>query len=117
MSEVTVVFHSISGNTRKMAEAIGEGARSTTGTEVQVKEGLEATVEDFVQCDGSRWDRQTTSAPWQAALRISSTEPTIRHKERSPGSLAFIRQRWRPTVCRHRISPKNGRCIQAESGC
>jgi len=52
MSKVLVVFHSMAGNTRKIAEAIGEGARSATGTQAQVKEGLEATVEDFVDRNG-----------------------------------------------------------------
>jgi len=52
MPKALVVYHSISGKTRRMAEAVGEGARGVTGTEVEVKEGLEATVEDLLNCDG-----------------------------------------------------------------
>lgn len=52
MSKVLVVYHSISGNTRQMAEEVAEGARSVSGTEVEVKEGLEATIDDLLECDG-----------------------------------------------------------------
>ena len=40
MSKVIVVYYSISGNTHQMAEAVAEGARSVSGTEAEVKEGL-----------------------------------------------------------------------------
>lgn len=52
MPKVLVVYHSMSGNTRQMAEAVAEGARSVSGTDVEVKEGLEATIDDLLQCDG-----------------------------------------------------------------
>ena len=52
MPKVLVVYHSMSGNTRQMAEAVAEGARSVSGTEAEVKEGLQATIEDLLECDG-----------------------------------------------------------------
>ena len=52
MSKVLVVYYSISGNTRQMAEAVAEGARSVSGTEAEVKEGLQATIDDLLECDG-----------------------------------------------------------------
>ena len=52
MGKVLVVYHSLSGNTEKMAKAVAEGAKSVTGTEVVVKKALEATLEDLIECDG-----------------------------------------------------------------
>lgn len=52
MSKVLVVYHSMSGNTRQMAEAVADGARSVSGTEVIIKAGLEATIDDLLECAG-----------------------------------------------------------------
>lgn len=51
MGKVLVVYYSLSGNTRAMAHAVAEGAREVAGTEVWLKTGLEATVEDLLGCD------------------------------------------------------------------
>jgi len=50
MASVLVVYSSMSGNTRKMAEALAEGARAA-GAGVTLKTGLEATPEDLLACD------------------------------------------------------------------
>jgi multimeric flavodoxin WrbA len=52
VARILVVYHSLAGNTKKMAEAVAEGARSVSGTEVVVKTGLEATIDDLLMCDG-----------------------------------------------------------------
>ena len=52
MAKVLIVYHSIGGNTAKMAEAVAEGARSVEGTEVALKTGIEADVDDLLACDG-----------------------------------------------------------------
>lgn len=51
MAHVLIVYHSLGGNTKKMAEAAAEGARGVSGTEVTVKTGLEATIDDLLGCD------------------------------------------------------------------
>jgi len=51
MAKVLVVYHSLGGNTKKMAEAVAEGARGVDGTEVTVKTGLEAGIDDLLGCD------------------------------------------------------------------
>lgn len=51
MATVFVVYHSLGGNTRRMAEAVAEGARSVSGTEVTLKTGLEAGIDDILTCD------------------------------------------------------------------
>jgi len=52
MAKVLVVYHSLGGQTKKMAEAVAEGAGTVAGTRVSLKTGLEATVEDLLSCDG-----------------------------------------------------------------
>ena len=51
MAKVLIVFHSQSGNTKAAAEAVAQGAKDVNGTEVVVKEGLQATTEDLLSCD------------------------------------------------------------------
>jgi len=51
MGEVLIVYHSQSGNTKAAAEALAQGAREVSGTEVVIKEGLHATKEDLLSCD------------------------------------------------------------------
>lgn len=52
MNKILVLFDSGSGNTRKMAELVAEGARSITDTEVRLRSVDEATAEDVIWCDG-----------------------------------------------------------------
>ena len=52
MAKVLIVYHSQSGNTEAAAEAVAEGAKEVSGTEVVIKEALRATTEDLLACDG-----------------------------------------------------------------
>lgn len=51
MAKILIVYHSLSGNTKKMAESVAEGARGVSETEVTIKTGLEATIDDLLTCD------------------------------------------------------------------
>lgn len=51
MSKILVVYHSLSGNTEKMAKAYEEGAKSVPGIEVVLKKAFDATLEDLLGCD------------------------------------------------------------------
>ncbi len=51
MARVLIVYHTLSGNTEKMAQAFAEGARSVQGTEVVIKKALDATLDDLLNCD------------------------------------------------------------------
>lgn len=51
MARVLVVYHSLSGNTKKAAEIVAEGARSVAGAEVVLKQASEAGEKDLVSCD------------------------------------------------------------------
>lgn len=48
---VLVLYHSETGNTRELAEAVAEGARRVIGSEVSLKTVDEATNEDLEACD------------------------------------------------------------------
>jgi len=52
MAKILIVYHSQTGKTQKMAEAVAEGAKSIEGVEVILKKAAEATVEDLLTADG-----------------------------------------------------------------
>ena len=52
MSMILVIFHSDTGNTRKLAELVGEGARSVQGTEVKLVNASELNYDEAASADG-----------------------------------------------------------------
>ena len=50
--KILVVYHSQSGNTQKMAEAVAKGAGSVKNVRVILKKAADATLEDLIDCDG-----------------------------------------------------------------
>jgi flavodoxin short chain len=50
MSNILIIYHSQSGNTEKMAKAIGEGA-SSAGATVTLKKVIDAVADDLLNCD------------------------------------------------------------------
>ena len=52
MARILIVYHSQTGNTERMAEAVAEGARGIEGTEAILKRAGETVTEDFVSADG-----------------------------------------------------------------
>jgi NAD(P)H dehydrogenase (quinone) len=48
---VLIAYHSLSGNTEKMAEAVAEGARSVSGTTVRMKRVGDVTAEELFAAD------------------------------------------------------------------
>jgi multimeric flavodoxin WrbA len=52
MAKILIVYHSQTGKTRKMVEAVAEGAKSIEGVEVILKKAAEATAEDLLAADG-----------------------------------------------------------------
>ena len=51
MTKVLIVYHTLSGNTEKMAKAFADGAKSVPGNEVVLKKAFDATLEDLLGCD------------------------------------------------------------------
>jgi flavorubredoxin len=52
MARILIVYHSLTGHTKRMAEAVAEGAVSIEGTEVILKIAGEAGTEDLIAADG-----------------------------------------------------------------
>ncbi|KFO68910.1 flavodoxin [Smithella sp. SCADC] len=52
MAKILIVYHSQTGKTQKMAQAVAEGAKSIEGVEVILKKAADATVEDLLTADG-----------------------------------------------------------------
>ena len=50
MSKVLIIYHSLSGNTEKMARAVAEGAASS-GAIVNLKKAADANADDMLNCD------------------------------------------------------------------
>ncbi len=49
--QVLVTYHSLSGHTEKMAEAVAEGVKSVPGTTVMMKRVGDVTADDLFSCD------------------------------------------------------------------
>lgn len=52
MNKILVLFDSASGNTRRMAELVAEGAATIRDTEVRLRSLDEASADDVIWCDG-----------------------------------------------------------------
>jgi multimeric flavodoxin WrbA len=52
MARILIVYHSQTGNTRRMAEALAEGAAGIEGTAVRLQRAEETVTEDLVAADG-----------------------------------------------------------------
>jgi len=50
--QILILYHSKGGNTRKLAERIGEGVESVSGVKAQLKSTQEVKREDFVDSAG-----------------------------------------------------------------
>jgi multimeric flavodoxin WrbA len=52
MTKILIVYHSQTGHTQKMAEAVADGAKAIEGVEVILKKASDATLDDLVTCSG-----------------------------------------------------------------
>jgi multimeric flavodoxin WrbA len=52
MARILIVYHSQTGHTEKMANAVAEGAKSIEGVEVILKKAADAVLEDLLAADG-----------------------------------------------------------------
>lgn len=52
MTRILIVYHSQTGHTRQMAEAVCDGAKDIDGVEVILKKACDATIDDLLTCDG-----------------------------------------------------------------
>lgn len=52
MKTLLIVYHSLTGGTRQMAEAAYRGAAAEPGVKVRIKQAQDAVAEDVLQADG-----------------------------------------------------------------
>ena len=52
MTRILIVYHSQTGHTGQMAQAVCEGAKAIDGVEVVLKKAAEARLDDLLACDG-----------------------------------------------------------------
>ena len=52
MAKILIIYHSQTGNTEKMANAVAVGAKSIDGVEVILRKAGDATLEDLLTADG-----------------------------------------------------------------
>ena len=52
MIKILVIYHSQTGNTKTMAEAVTRGANSVPNVRASMKTASEATLEDLLECHG-----------------------------------------------------------------
>ncbi|MDD4357317.1 MAG: NAD(P)H-dependent oxidoreductase [Smithellaceae bacterium] len=52
MIKILIVYHTQTGHTKQMADAVYEGAKAIDGVEVILKKAGDATIDDLLTCDG-----------------------------------------------------------------
>ena len=52
MITILIIYHSQTGKTKKMAEAVARGANSIENVRAILKEAMETTLDDLCSCDG-----------------------------------------------------------------
>ena len=52
MKRLSIIYHSQSGNTQQLAEAVAAGAREEEGLIVSIKTAVDARLEDLLAADG-----------------------------------------------------------------
>ena len=52
MCTILVVYHTQTGNTQRMAEAVAKGARSIENVHVVLKKAVDTGIDDLLQCHG-----------------------------------------------------------------
>ena len=50
-TKVLIAYHSVTGNTEKMAQAVAEGANGVSGASVGLKKVGEVTADELLACD------------------------------------------------------------------
>ena len=86
MARVLIVYHTLSGNTEKMAQAFAEGAKSVQGTEVVIKKHLKRHWKTSWHAMRSLSDQLIISAILRERSRISSIAPIIHLRAKWPGN-------------------------------
>ena len=69
MAKVLVVYHSGTGNTRAMAQAVAEGVKEVSGVQVILKEADQVSVSDLVTADALAFGSPTYFSYMAGAIK------------------------------------------------
>jgi len=69
MAKVLIIYHSYTGNTEEMANAVAEGASWAGAEEVTVKKAFDATADDLIACDAVAFGTPTYFGYMSGALK------------------------------------------------
>lgn len=69
MSNVLIVYHTFTGKTKKMAEAVAEGAGSVEGTDPRIGEANDTGPQDFTKADAVALGAPNTFGGMAGALK------------------------------------------------
>jgi NAD(P)H dehydrogenase (quinone) len=69
MAKVLVVYHSVTGNTRAMAQAVAEGVKEVSGVQVVLKEADQVSVSDLVTADALAFGSPTYFSYMAGAIK------------------------------------------------
>ncbi|MBE0415130.1 MAG: flavodoxin domain-containing protein [Dehalococcoidia bacterium] len=69
MAKLLIIYHSQTGNTEEMAQAVAKGARSVAGAQVTLKKALDATADDLLACDAVAFGSPTNFGYMSGALK------------------------------------------------
>ena len=79
MAKILIVYHSRSGNTKKMALAVAEGAKQVKGINVALKKVAQTSLEDLQAADGIIMGSPTYYGQMSAELKALIDKSTTIH--------------------------------------
>jgi NAD(P)H dehydrogenase (quinone) len=88
MNRILVLFDSHSGNTRKMAQLVAEGAAAISGTEVRSRSVDEAKPDDIEWCDGLAVGSPTNMGLLSWKMKRFWDEAMLNHWMKVDGKIA-----------------------------
>lgn len=96
MRKILVVYHSETGNTEKMAEAVAKGAKEVGGINVEVKKVEETSNEDLLEVDGIVIGSPTYFGQMSAVMKdfIDRSYPDVWGKLEGKVGAAFTTSLW-----------------------
>ena len=75
MAKVLVIYHSETGNTKAMAQAVAEGVKEVSGVEALLKEAHQVSVSDLVSADALAFGSPTYFSYMAGVVKELCGEP------------------------------------------
>ncbi len=91
MARVLVVYHSVTGNTKAMAQAVAQGVKDVPSTEALLKEADQVSVSDLINADAMAFGSPTYFSYMAGTVKaifdkaVSEVEPVFVSSARKEG--------------------------------